>query len=402
MKEQRSEGAKEQSTRHVLWSLTNLLCRLLLAVVFIFSGFVKAVDPKGTQYKLQDYLTAWGLPDLLPDWATLTAATTMAAAEFCLGIFMLFAIRRRLTTRLVLAFMVVMTPLTLWLAITNPISDCGCFGDAVTLTNWQTFLKNVILLAAAVIVARNPLRMKRFIPKGLQWVIIHVTLLFILATAAYSLYYLPPLDFRPYHVGADIRKGMEIPPGAPQPQFETTFILEKDGIQKEFTLDNYPDSTWTFVDSKTIQTAEGYVPPIHDFSVVERNTEQDITDSLLNDKGYTFLLVAPYLEKADDACFGEINQLYDYAQDNGFGFYALTASDDKAVSHWTDITGADYPFCTTDATTLKTIVRSNPGLLLLRQGVILGKWSHHNLPDTTQIGQIARNRLHPVHKKPIK
>ena len=120
-----------------MFNVLLIICRLLLAVTFIASGLLKAIDPLGTQYKLQDYLAAWGMTEVVPDWLTLAAAIALAAFEFCAGIFLLFAIQRRVTSRLVLAFMVVMTPLTLWLAITNPISDCGCFGDAITLTNWQ-------------------------------------------------------------------------------------------------------------------------------------------------------------------------------------------------------------------------------------------------------------------------
>ena len=129
------------------------LCRLLLAAVFILSGFVKAVDPRGTQYKIEDYAQALGLDQLLSSTAALIMSVGLSAIEFCLGIFLLFAIRRRLVSRLALLMLAVMTPLTLWLALTNPISDCGCFGDALVLTNWQTFLKNVVLLVAAIVVA---------------------------------------------------------------------------------------------------------------------------------------------------------------------------------------------------------------------------------------------------------
>jgi triosephosphate isomerase len=125
------------------------IARLVLAITFILSGFVKAVDPLGTQYKISDYLEAMHLGELLPDWAVLGVSVLLSAVEFCLGIFLLFAIQRRLTSRLILALLAVMTPLTLWLAIANPISDCGCFGDAVVLTNWQTFWKNVVLLGCA-------------------------------------------------------------------------------------------------------------------------------------------------------------------------------------------------------------------------------------------------------------
>ena len=368
------------SARKVALGLAVNVCRLVVALTFIFSGYVKAIDPLGTQYKLQDYAEAAGLAGCVPDYLTLGASVLLGGAEFCLGVLLLFAIRRRLVAKLLLLFMAVMTPLTLWLAIADPIKDCGCFGDAVVLTNWETFYKNLALLAATVVLARRPLAMPRFISRSNQWIVVNYTILFILVSSSYSLYTLPVFDFRPYHVGADIRKGMEIPEGAKQPQFETTFILEKDGQRKEFTLEDYPDSTWTFIDSKTVQTEEGYVPPIHDFSIQTIDGGEDITDSVLSRKGYSFILVAPHLEQADDSNFGEIDGIYEYCRDHGYPFYALTASNDDAIAYWRDITGAEYDFYLTDETTLKTIIRSNPGLLLIKDGTVIGKWSHNDLP----------------------
>ena len=361
------------------------IARLLLALTFILSGFVKAVDPLGTQYKINDYLAALHLRDLVPDFATLSASVLLSATEFVIGICLLFAIRRRLLSRLTLCVMVVMTLITLWLAIDDPVSDCGCFGDALVLTNWQTFGKNVVLLIAALIICWQPLDMARMISKTNQWIVLNYAALFILFVAGYCLYDLPMFDFRPYHVGANIQEGMEVPEGAQQPQFETTFILEKDGQRKEFTIDNYPDSTWTFIDSKTIQTAEGYVPPIHDFTITTE--DGDITSEVLEEEGYTFLLISPHLENANDSYFDRINLLYEYCQDNGYPFYCLTASTDRARSRWCDMTGAEYPFCTTDETTLKTMIRSNPGLMLLRQGTVIRKWSHNSLPKEQQLTQ---------------
>ena len=357
------------------------VCRFVVALTFVFSGYVKAVDPIGTQYKLNDYLAAVNLEGAVPDYLTLSASVLQAAVELSLGILLLFAIRRRLVSKLILAVMTVMTALTVWIAIADPVKDCGCFGDALKLTNGETLLKNIVLLAASIVVCKWPCAMVRFIGKANQWIAINYTILYSIATSTYCLYALPVFDFRPYHIGADIRKGMEIPPGAEQPQFETTFILKKNGQTKEFTLENYPDSTWTFVDSKTVQTSEGYVPPIHDFSMEDMTTGDDMTDDVISSKGYTFLLVSPHLENANDSYFGNMNQLYDYAQAHKYRFYCLTASNAKAIDRWRDMTGAEYPFLFTDETTLKTIVRSNPGLLLLKDGVVIGKWSHNQLPQ---------------------
>ena len=362
-------------------------CRWILAVVFILSGFVKAVDPLGTQYKINDYATALHMQSYLSDWLMLTASILQSAFEFGLGILLLFAIRRRLVSRLTLIVMLVMTPFTLWLAVSNPVSDCGCFGDAVTLTNWQTFWKNMVLLLAATVVVYKPLDMMRFISKSNQWIVINYTAVFILIISGMALYGLPQFDFRPYHIGANIPKGMKIPPGAKQPKFETTFILKKDGKTKEFTLDNYPDSTWTFIDSKTKQTEIGYVPSIHDFSMIRASDQADITDSILQAPGYTFLLISPHLETADDSQLDRINLLYDYAQTHGYGFYCLTASNKEGTERWTDRTGAEYSYCTTDETTLKTMIRSNPGLVLIKHGTVIHKWSHNLLPNEEELKQ---------------
>ena len=361
------------------------LCRMALALTFILSGYVKAIDPLGTQYKLNDYAAAMHLSEYIPDWLTLTGAIALAMTEFALGIFMLFAIRRHLVSRLMTAMMVMMTLITVWIFIANPVKDCGCFGDAIKLTNGETLLKNIVLLAAAIVTAMRPLDMARLISKSNQWIVTNYTLVYIVCTSLYCLYALPTFDFRPYHIGADIKKGMEIPEGAEQPEFETTFILKKNGQTREFTLDNYPDSTWEFVDSKTVQTRQGYEPPIHDFSLTDTETGEDITDNVLSHKGYTFLLISRSLAYADDSNFGDIDQIYEYASEHNIPFYCVTASTDSDINRWRDLTGAEYPFCTADETTLKTIIRSNPGLLLLKDATIIGKWSHNQLPDPDEL-----------------
>ena len=363
------------------------LSRILLALTFIFSGFVKAIDPLGSQYKIAEYLEAVQLSAYIPDWAQLILSVGLSAIEFTLGVMLLLAIRRRLASKLSLIMMVVMTLVTLWLTVSNPIQDCGCFGDAIHLTNTQTFIKNIILLTAAIILACWPLYQIRFVSKTNQWIAFYFTIVFIVTASTLSLYHLPIFDFRPYYIGQNIKKGMEIPKGAKLTTYKTTFICEKNGATKEFTENNYPynDSTWVFKDTHQEILEKGYEPPIHDFSITDEKTGEDLTDSILTKDGYTFLLIAPVLERADDSNFGEIDAIYEYAKENGYGFYGLTASTDKAVKHWRDITGAEYPFYTMDGTTLKTIIRSNPGLVLLYKGTIINKWSHNDLPKQAEL-----------------
>ena len=367
------------------------VARTVVGLTFILSGLVKAIDPLGTQYKIQDYLAAIPPSLSLPDMLTLLMSVSLSMVEFTLGAFMLTAISRRLTARLTLLFMVVMTAVTVWIYIADPVKDCGCFGDALTLTSLETLLKNIVLLALAALVAWRPTHIGRLMSRSNQMLLGQMLMLTPVALSFWCLYDLPLIDFRPYHIGADIKAGMEIPEGAEQPVFDTTFIMEKDGERREFTLDNYPDSTWTFVDSKTVTVKEGYVPPIHDFSITAADGE-DITDMVLGREGYTFLLISPDLDKADDQNFGDIDQIYEFCQDNSIPFYCLTASTEKSQQHWQNITGAEYPFCMTDATTLKTMIRSNPGLMLLEKGVVRGKWSHNRLPETTELETMLKAR----------
>ena len=378
------------------------LCRIIVAVTFIFSGFVKAIDPIGTQYKLQDYLGSIGIAGILPNWTLLAVAVFLAAIEFCIGIFLLFAIQRRLISKLTVAFMTFMTMVTVWIVVADPVKDCGCFGDALHLTNTETLIKNIVLLVCSLVIMYRPLAMFRFVSKSNQWIVTNYTIVFILVSSGLSLYYLPIFDFRPYHIGVNIPRGMEIPKGAKLPQFKTTFIMEKNGQRKEFTLDNYPDASWKFIDSKTVQTSEGYIPPIHDFSITDNKTGLDLTNSVLSHKGYTFLLIAPHLETADDSNFGDIDRLYEYAQSYDIPFYCLTASTTKAIKRWIDLTGAEYPFCITDEAVLKTIIRSNPGLLLLKDGTIINKWSHNNLPNEAKLSRpISQSSLGKMPKDSV-
>lgn len=360
-------------------------CRFILALVFIFSGFVKAVDPLGTQYKIQDYLDAFGWGGIFPEFIPFLISIMLGMVEFCLGVYLFFGIRRRIAPRAVALIMTIMTPLTFWLAIVNPITDCGCFGDAVVLTNWETFWKNVFLWAMSLFLLKHRRRIFPLATVRYDWLIALYAFLYIFCVIVYCYRNLPVFDFRPYHIGADIRKGMEIPEGEKPTEYETRFILEKNGIKKEFTLEEYPDSTWTFVDSKTVVKEEGYEPPIHDFSILRSEDGEDITEQVLSDSNYSFLLVSHQLSLADDSAADLINDFYDYSLMHGYAFYCLTSSSDNDILAWQDKTGADYPFCVMDNITLKTMIRSNPGLLLLKNGVVVNKWSMNELPEEEQL-----------------
>ena len=357
------------------------LCRFVLSAVFMFSGLVKAVDPLGTAYKMGDYLDAMGLVSLGCEGWLMFCASALSIVEFCVGAYLLMGVRRRLSGMIIFILMLVMTPLTLWIYIENPVSDCGCFGDAVKLSNAQTFYKNVILLVASVFVFAWGGRIFSFVSRRVNWMVCLHIFIYILVVALVSARSLPLLDFRPYHAGADIRAQMTIPEGMHPPRYETLFTLEKDGERREFSLEDYPDDSWNFVSSRLVKVSDGYVPPISDFSLVSYDDGDDMTDVILGRPGYTVLMVAHRIENADQGRIDLINELYDYCQENGYAFYALTSSPDRDIDEWREVTSASYPFCLGDDIMLKTVIRANPGFLLLKDGVIMRKWSASELPD---------------------
>ena len=364
------------------------ISRVVLGLVFIFSGFVKAVDPLGGTYKISDYFSAFGFANF--NVLAMPLAFLQAAVEFGVGVCLLIGIYRRVNSILVLLIMLFMTPLTLYLAIVNPVTDCGCFGDAWVISNWQTFYKNLFLLTAAVIVfiwfhLMTPFLSRKMYFPAMLWIY-----LFIIGVSFYCFHYLPLIDFRPYKIGANIPEKMEIPENAEHDMYEVRLIYSNGKQQKEFTINDYPkgDSAWTFVDSKSRLVKKGYQPPIHDFSITNADGD-DITGNVLSNPSYSFLLIAHKLKEANDVNVDKINDVYEFSKTKGYDFYALTSSLPYEIQEWNDNTGAEYSFCTMDDITLKTIIRSNPGLLLIKNGIVVDKWPNTRLPDSDELNKLT-------------
>lgn len=356
------------------------ISRLFAGLVFVFSGFVKAVDPMGSAIKFEEYMLAFHL-----DFFALTSlplAIALSAAELMIGLNLLTGIRMRLTAWLLMTFMSFFTLLTFVLALTNPVSDCGCFGDALKLTNWQTFWKNVILFLPTLVVFFQRRNYRPFGTPLSEWSLALVNFLAGVLLSAYGIRHQPLLDFRPYTVGTSIREKMIIPEGAPIDQFETILVYEKDGIRQEFKETDFPwqDTTWKWVETRQNLIAKGYEPPIHDFSITDE-TGFDITEDVLSDSNYTFLIIAPVLHKASGKGIGRMNELALRAMELGFRVHCLTSSTEAQIEQFKMDRQPAFPVCTSDETTLKTIIRANPGLLVLREGVILAKWNHRDVPD---------------------
>jgi len=357
--------------------ITGSIARTLLAITFLFSGFVKAVDPLGTVYKIEDYLKAFGgfCNDLLP--LAGVAAVCLILAEWLLGWAMLLNVRTQWTAWLSLVFYLVMTPLTLWIALTNPVSDCGCFGDALVLTNWQTFWKNIVLLALVIVL----LVCHKAIPQLFSsWAELCIALLALISGGCIMLYsynHLPPMDFRPYKIGNNIPELMEIPEDAEHDVYETTLIYEKDGVQQEFNLDNYPkgDPEWTFVDQRSVLVKKGYEAPIHDFEILNMDFD-DLTYDILESEEPVTLVTMYDLKKTDLKQIDKVRDLYNECWANGTLCYFLTGSGEDDIEAFCE--EHELPidaFCTIDPVTLKTIVRANPGVFVVQNGTIIDKYN---------------------------
>ncbi len=312
------------------------MAQLVVGFTFLASGFVKVADPMGMAHKLHAYTAYWGLP-VSDGFLMEVGAVVMGVAEFMLGVYVVLGARRRMATAAVAVVMAAMTVLTAWIYAVNPVPDCGCFGDALTLTHGETLAKNVVLLLAALYLATHPLRVKRMVSERNGWITSVYALVYAITLALYSLHYLPLIDFTPYAPGASIRKALEGSADADQ--------------------------------------------RLANFYLADPQGGEDLSYQVAEAQGCVFLLVVPQTEVADDGCNDRINDLYDYCADHSLPFYMATASDSTGRADWCDRTGAAYPILQAEDTELQAMVRSNPGLLLLRDGVVVAKWSNNNLPE---------------------
>lgn len=376
---------KYNKIKHILGSVS----RTLLALVFIFSGVVKMIDPQGTLFKIEDYLKAFGentefFKLLLP--LAGTAAVLLILVELLLGVAMLLNIRTRWTTWLSLAFYLVMTPLTLYIALHNPVSDCGCFGDALVLTNWQTFYKNVVLLALVVVLVVC----HRHVPQTLAWPVeagvVGVVVVAALGFMGWTQLHLPVVDFRPYKIGTNIP---EVMAEGKAPVYDYVYTYEKDGKQQQFKVSEVPgkDEGWTFVSREDILLEEGVEAPIHDLMIVNRDLYgeedeyADITYDILESEEKQTLVIMYAIEKSDLKQIEKIAALQ--AECEPDRFWIVTGSGDEAIREWLDATGEHKDMlsgviCTCDPVTLKTIVRANPGVIEIANGIIINKYNLRN------------------------
>ena len=368
--------------------------RIVVGIVFVFSGFVKGIDPWGSAYKFTDYFNAMHLEWLI--WTALPMGILLAFAEFAIGVALLSNIFMRFTSWLALLFMIFFTGLTLWIAIANPVTDCGCFGDAIVISNWETFYKNIVLILLTIIIFIYRNNMKGLPGKKAGYMLSIILAAVYAGFVVYSYNHLPVFDFRPYKVGVNIHEAMSVPADAPQDEYENIFyyVNNNTGEVERFTEENYPwqdTLNYSFHDLESILVQKGYEPPIHDFTI-ETPEGDDIIDFFLYADNYVFMLIAYDLSKSSLKSQEKINTLANWALGNEMEFICLTSSLPGDSEAFARENGAPYEFFNTDEITLKTIVRSNPGLMVVKDGIIVAKYHYNDIPSPEEFQQNFINK----------
>ncbi len=376
-----------QAVKYEKWcQVLTLLMRLTVGGVFIFSGFTKGIDPWGTSYKITDYLNAMGLTS----WSdtALFIAFALAAVEFFTGVNIAVGAYRRSAPWVALILMVVMTPLTLWLAITGAVPDCGCFGDALHLSNWATFGKNLLLLLGVIYLLLFNTSLRGVYGPAVQWVVSALSFAFIMAVAYYGYFVQPLIDYRPYPVGTKLVNSTIEDTDDGEDDF--TFIYRKDGEEHEFTIDSLPDEEdgWEYVTRYHSRRPHGKV-------IIQRGNSDngiaildeggnDITVDVLTDSRRTVLLLFPELPEVGVINSYALNEINDAALVSEADVIGLTPATEDEIDQWIDLSMASYPIYHMDDSELKMVARGNPAVVYLEDGTIKWKRTLTSLNDVEQ------------------
>ncbi len=378
------KDAKTQSNSRLLdrlyvgkWGIAIVaVLRLVVGGVFVFSGFTKGIDPWGSVYKFDEYLNSFGFYDY--DGLLTFMAFSVSAVEFALGVFMLLGAYRRFTPIAMLAMMVVMLPLTLYIAVTNNVADCGCFGDAVSISNWGTFWKNVALTVALVYLAMFNRRVKNIYGFAVQWIVALLAFAYILFVAWVGYNYQPLIDFRPFPIGTVIATD-----GGDEAVEEFVFLYEKAGERRQFTLDSLPDDSWAFVEripaEPSLAASDGSAVREHR-PITVFDTDGNVADDVILGQGEQLLLMFPSLSDIVIPFTYQINETYDFCQSHGIDVVGLTSNGKAEIAEWNDLSMAAYPMYVMDDSELKMVARGNPAAVFLRDGAIVWKCGMQAMP----------------------
>jgi len=362
------------------------IARFLVGVLFIISGLIKANDALGFSYKLDEYFTVFNTPWM--STVSLPLAMLICILEVGLGVAILMGYRMVLVSWLTLLLIVFFTFLTFYSAYFDVVKDCGCFGDALHLKPWESFGKDIALLILIIPIFVQRKSIRPLISERASTLMTYAGVISC-TYFTYNCYaHLPYKDFRPYAIGNNINEGMKLPPGAITDSVVMVFIYEKNGQKVELKTDELSkiDSTYKFVDRLDKVVREGDKAKIHDFAIKDAE-DNDLTQDFLTRKEYVFMLVAYDLNKSDKKVQNKINDFVSLCQAKDIEFFGLTSSIPAETDKFRHDNQSMFPYYFCDATTLKTIVRANPGLVLLKEGTVIDMWHHNDFPTFDEVNQ---------------
>jgi uncharacterized membrane protein YphA (DoxX/SURF4 family) len=358
-----------------------IAARLLIGALFVYSGFTKAIDPWGFIFKIEEYLSTWGV--WAPRSLILIGAIGLSAFEFVIGAMLASGCYRRWAPRLLALMMCVMLPLTAYIWIANPVSDCGCFGDAFKISNFATFLKNIIISGGLIyLIKYSPCIRKSLFTPAIQWLSALICFVYIAMIALYGYNIQPLIDYRAYPEGTDLPAMLD---KESDDDTSLQFVYQRDGEQKTFSIDNLPDSTWTFVDRITSDNNEADTFTIYD-------GDDDVTSEVISSEGAQMLLIIPEPIRADISYSYAANEIYSDMKRDGGDMIALLACQGRCIDEWIDLSMAQYPCYTVDDTSLKQLARGTMSLVYLRDGVIKWKRTMSSFEFET-IQQISNDKI---------
>ncbi|MCX6235853.1 MAG: DoxX family protein [Bacteroidetes bacterium] len=347
------------------------ICRFLIGLVFIFSGFVKGLDPTGTMFKIEDYFIAFGMEWAIP--MALALSILLCTVEFSIGMLLILNVRIKLVTWVLFLMMAGFTVMTFFDAIYNPVPDCGCFGDAIKLTNWQTFYKNVVLMVFVLIIVFTGKKAHSVFSGRIQNMMASGVIVLFACFCIYSYNRLPVIDFLNWKVGRDMA-----PPNARPAQTYLVYKNKASGITKEYLTGDLPwqdtvwMSQWEFVESRTQSPGSS----VHDLQLID-SSGADVTRNFIENPGFQFLLVSYNLIKANRKALLKMNAFYRQAEQDGHSFILITNASDEDIRKYREQYHPEFEIYNADDVALKMMIRSNPGLLLLKDGVVIQKWHYH-------------------------
>lgn len=360
-----SAERRRRMTVAAVWVL-----RVAVGLCFITSGLAKSIDPWGFIFKIEEYLHAFGITQ--PRSLVLVASVALSATEFVAGVMLAVGSYKRTVVWLMLAMMAVMLPLTAYIYVAAPVADCGCFGDFLHLSNGVTFAKNIVLTAALVWLAVYNRRVAGLYGAYIQWLTVVCTAAYAVIVAVWGYGIQPMVDFRSFAAGRNLAADADAAADASEALAALRFVYEKDGRRQEFTADNLPDSTWTFVERVSLRR-DGASTGATDFTVLEG--DEDVSADVVSPTGLQVLALVPEYDRADVAYTYLLNEVSGCMQRSGASMAALVAASGEQLEEWTDISMADYPVYGAEPTMLKEMARGQMALVGLRDGVIEWKRS---------------------------